>query len=170
MKQILVTVGTTNFDSLISSLDDENFYTLLEENGFTKLIFQIGTGNYQPFKFNNLKISKLEVVVLKLVPKFEEVIRDSKFVISHCGAGTILEGLKNKVNLIVVINPILMNNHQTELAEPLFKQNYILLIKNINKITEEIESIIKGDIKLQAYPEFDYNAIPNLIYEMLDMS
>jgi len=167
---MLITVGTTNFDILITALDNEEFYLLLEKNGFTKLILQIGnTGTYTPSVFKTLKLKSLEVEVVKLVPKFEDFIKSSEYVISHCGAGTILEGLKNKVKLIVVTNPTLMDNHQLELAEPLYKQNYILLIKNIKTIIEELKSMITGEFKLNQYPDFNYDAIPNLIYEMLDI-
>ena len=76
MKQILLTVGTTNFDILITALDNEEFYTLLDKNGFTKLILQIGnTGNYTPSAFKNLNLKSLNVEVVKLVPKFEESYR-----------------------------------------------------------------------------------------------
>ena len=172
MKQLLITVGTTNFDLLITALDTEEFYLLLEKHGFTKLIMQIGnTGSYTPKAFENMsvKLKTLEVEVVKLVPKFEEVIKSSELVISHCGAGTILEGLKNKINLIIVINPTLMNNHQLELAEPLYKQNYILLVKNLKNILEELKGMLTGDFKLNSYPDFNYDVIPNLIYEMLDI-
>ncbi len=168
MKQMLVTVGTTNFDLLITALDCEEFYFLLEKSGFTKLVLQIGnTFTYEPSVYKKLTLKTLVVEVVKLIPKFEDVIKSSEYVISHCGAGTILEGLKNKVNLIVAINPTLMNNHQLELANPLHKQNYILLIKEINNVVSELKGMITGEFRLNSYPDFNYDTIPNLIYEML---
>lgn len=42
------------------------------------------------------------------------------------GAGTILDGLRISVPLIVVPNPSLLDNHQDELAEELEKQGYVV--------------------------------------------
>ena len=50
------------------------------------------------------------------LPKLTNVIEASDLVISHCGAGSAFETLCYHVPLIVVPNPILMDNHQVELA------------------------------------------------------
>jgi beta-1,4-N-acetylglucosaminyltransferase len=42
------------------------------------------------------------------------------------GAGTILDGLRIGVPLIVVPNPSLLDNHQDELAEELARQGYVV--------------------------------------------
>ena len=42
------------------------------------------------------------------------------------GAGTILDGLRINVPLIVVPNPSLLDNHQDDLAEELEKQGYVV--------------------------------------------
>ena len=40
-KQILITVGTTKFENLIKAIDNEKFYELIINNGFTKIIYYI---------------------------------------------------------------------------------------------------------------------------------
>jgi len=40
-----------------------------------------------------------------------EKIKSADFIISHCGAGTILEALRLNKSLLAVINNSLMNNH-----------------------------------------------------------
>lgn len=47
-------------------------------------------------------------------------------VITHAGAGSILEGLRMGVAMIVVANPRLLDNHQEELAEELARQGYVV--------------------------------------------
>lgn len=44
-------------------------------------------------------------------------IERASLVVSHAGAGSIFESLLFKVPLVVVPNPILMGNHQVELAD-----------------------------------------------------
>ena len=127
--QCTVCVGTTNFDKLIEALDCEQFYKLLTEAGFTRLIMQIGQATYEP-KFLATD-DKLEVLVRKTV-MLEPIINKSHLVISHCGAGIVLECLRSTMNAdkeklslgegtmnISVVNDSLMNNHQFELADKL---------------------------------------------------
>jgi beta-1,4-N-acetylglucosaminyltransferase len=60
-------------------------------------------------------------------------------VISHAGAGTCIDVLSRKKNLIVVINHSLMNNHQIELAEQLHKEKY-LFYSTISQLPETLQS------------------------------
>ena len=133
-KQVLVTVGTTKFEDLIINLDNEKFYRMLDEKGFDTVFYQIGSGEYSPTKWEKMNLINLKVNVVRLAPKFEEIIKDSEYIITHCGAGSLLESLKNKKKVIGVINEKLMDNHQMELASQLLKDEYIYLVTKIPKI------------------------------------
>ena len=48
------------------------------------------------------------------------------YLLTYLGAGTTLEVLRQHKPLIVAINEDLMDNHQIELADQLFHENYLL--------------------------------------------
>ena len=170
-KQILITVGTTKFENLIEAIDNEEFYYFFDNLNFDKMIIQKGKGEYIPNKFLNLKLENLKIEIYEILPNFEQIIKNSEYIISHGGAGIILESLKNKKKLFVAVNDTLMDNHQIELASSLEKDNYIYYIKDLNNLVDNIQQIIKEEKKnkLSIYPDINYNAIPDLIYGMLDI-
>eukprot|EP00435_Cladocopium_sp_Y103_P039529 s1628_g10.t1 len=49
-----------------------------------------------------------------LKPSLEDEMSSASLVISHAGAGSIIEALRQKRRLLVVVNPALMDNHQLE--------------------------------------------------------
>ncbi|KAK7753936.1 N-acetylglucosaminyldiphosphodolichol N-acetylglucosaminyltransferase catalytic subunit alg13 [Diatrype stigma] len=52
--------------------------------------------------------------------------RDHGVIISHAGAGTILDALGVHARLIAVPNPALMDNHQAELAEAMEREGHLV--------------------------------------------
>ena len=167
-KQILITVGTTKFENLIKAIDNEQFYEMLIKNGFTKIIIQKGCGEYIPKNYKNYE-NKIKIQISEILNNFENIIKSSELIISHAGAGIILESLKNKRKVIVCVNDELMDNHQIELASSLHENNYVYYCKNLPNITEEAEKVISNNFKLKEYPEFNYDIIPNAIYSTLNI-
>ena len=167
-KQILITVGTTKFENLIKAIDTEKFYEMIIKYKFTKIIIQKGTGEYIPKIYEKYK-DKINIQVSTLLNNFENIIKTSELIISHGGAGIILESLKNKRKLIVCVNDELMDNHQIELASSLDKEGYVHYCRKVNDIVDDIESLLNNKKQIKPYPEINYEAIPNLIYSMLDL-
>lgn len=167
-KQLLITVGTTKFEQLIKAADKDEFYQLLIDNQFTHLIIQKGSGEYIPNAY--LKYTgKMDIKVETILNNFEEVIKESELIISHGGAGIILESLKNKRKVIVCVNDLLMDNHQKELASSLDKERHVHYATNLEALAKDVEMILKNRNMILDYPEFNYDAIPNLIYKMLEI-
>ena len=167
-KQILITVGTTKFENLIKAIDNDNFYNMIIKNGFTKIIIQKGHGEYIPINHKKFE-QKIKIQISEILNNFEDIIKSSELIISHGGAGIILESLKNKKKVIVCVNDVLMDNHQVELASSLHSEGYVHYCQDLSKITEEAEQIILHPEKIKEYPEFNYDIIPNTIYSMLNI-
>ena len=167
-KQILITVGTTKFENLIKAIDNKKFYEMLINAGFTKIIIQKGYGEYIPQNYKTFE-NQIKIQISEIINHFEDVIKSSELIISHGGAGIILESLKNKKKVIVCVNDELMDNHQIELATSLHENNYVYYCKNLQNIVEDAEKLISNSVKLIDYPEFNYDIIPNAIYSTLNI-
>ena len=55
-------------------------------------------------------------------------MKDASLIISHAGAGSIMEGLALNKVMLVVINSSLMDNHQSELAYALSRRHHLLCV------------------------------------------
>jgi len=118
LMEVFVTVGTTKFEQLIQALDQDATITALASKGYRKITVQRGTGVNT---LSNALWQKMnfEVEVWASKPSIQEELSRATLIISHAGAGTILEVLGKQKPLIVVINESLLGNHQIELAERL---------------------------------------------------
>lgn len=125
---IFVTVGTTRFDELIDTIFTDEILKLLQRCQCKSLKIQYGAGK-------SIDTDAIERVGRQFSINIEcydfkanilTDINESDLVISHAGAGSCIEVLTSKKPLIVVVNENLMNNHQTELAQQLFIDGYLL--------------------------------------------
>mmetsp|Transcript_17249 Transcript_17249/g.25570 ORF Transcript_17249/g.25570 Transcript_17249/m.25570 type:complete len:169 (-) Transcript_17249:16-522(-) len=123
-KAVFVTVGTTLFESLTKQIDKDETLIRLSQLGYKNLTIQIGKGSYKPR--TGERAGDVEVSCFDYVPDISNLIRQSDLVISHAGAGTVMEVLHAEKPLIVVVNDVLMNNHQAELAKALDQRNYAI--------------------------------------------
>lgn len=116
-----MTVGTTSFDKLISTVTSDLFQEDLLDRGFSHITAQIG-------RFQDLisPITGMTIRHFDYSSSIEKEIRSADLVIAHAGAGTALEVLRAGKPLVCVINDDLMDNHQTELADELSRTGHVL--------------------------------------------
>eukprot|EP00013_Stygamoeba_regulata_P018904 CAMPEP_0177657126 /NCGR_PEP_ID=MMETSP0447-20121125/16001_1 /TAXON_ID=0 /ORGANISM="Stygamoeba regulata, Strain BSH-02190019" /LENGTH=223 /DNA_ID=CAMNT_0019161425 /DNA_START=35 /DNA_END=706 /DNA_ORIENTATION=+ len=114
---VLVTVGSTSFDSLMNIVDSKRFADEMEQLGVSRLVVQYGRGEHT--EFPALRDRSFEVESYAFKPSLGEDMRRARLVISHAGAGTVLEALGLGRTLFVVVNRNLMHDHQSELADAL---------------------------------------------------
>ena len=116
-RQVFVTVGTTEFDALIEAVDSDAAHAALAALGYTRVLFQVGRGSARPRGPAGSRSSRLPTACFDFAPSLDEHVGASALVISHAGAGSIMDALGRRKPLVVVANDALMDNHQTELAD-----------------------------------------------------
>lgn len=126
--KVFVTVGTTQFDDLITTVLSTEFLQQLQTSKCGHLLIQCGTG--REIDATAIESAKqrhhINVDSYRMKNNILDDIRSSDLVISHAGAGSCIEVLSAKKPLIVVVNEKLMDNHQSELAAQLHSEGYLL--------------------------------------------
>lgn len=144
-KTIFVTVGTTRFDKLVISATSKVALDWMVQQGFTTLTIQYGRGVEPQIDRNKYgdgtsppssssSISPLAIQVYDFRPSLEEDMMKADLVLSHAGAGTVMEALRMKKKLVVVINTLLMDNHQTELAGAMASRGHLIMVEEPEKL------------------------------------
>jgi len=128
-RTIFVTVGTTLFDKLISATTSQTALEWMVQNGYTKLVLQYGKGS-EP-KIPTAASSKvLQIEQYRFRPTLDVDMQAADLILSHAGAGTVLEAMKFQKKLVVVINTELMDNHQTELAHAMGERHHLFVVES----------------------------------------
>lgn len=144
-KTVFVTVGTTKFDDLLASITNHNTLKVLKRKGYTSMIIQMGNSKFLLEHSDIMNISSY-----KFKPDIGPDMYNSDLVISHGGAGSIMQALDHGKPLLVVINEKLMDNHQYELAEKLSEQKYLYYTtcKNLNNYIENLDFSLLNSVKI----------------------
>ncbi|KAH3762982.1 UDP-N-acetylglucosamine transferase subunit ALG14 [Pelomyxa schiedti] len=152
-RTVFVTVGTTNFDPLIRVADSEQFRVLMMKKGYTGVVMQIGNGAYLPSCVcvpprgledsakaeASSQTGKWRAVFYRFKDSLDADMKNAALVISHAGAGSIVEAVRNERKTFVVINDTLMGNHQTELATKMSSLGAIVLVKRATLLLDTLE-------------------------------
>ena len=153
-RTIFVTVGTTRFDRLIETIFDEtsNVLPVLQQCfRVERLILQTGESPMP----KTLPSTSVRIESYPYKDSIAADIERADLVISHAGAGTILQTLEAQKPLLVVVNEKLMNNHQLEIAHQMEKEGYLChctcstLAEGLKKMAStSFQWYEKGDPKL----------------------
>ncbi|EEB08174.2 N-acetylglucosaminyldiphosphodolichol N- acetylglucosaminyltransferase Alg13 [Schizosaccharomyces japonicus yFS275] len=122
---VLVTVGSTSFNELIEAVGHKSFYETLVRHGYSRLYVQYGGGK-TVFENRDPDVPGLEVTGFDYVADLTPYMEEAQLVVSHAGAGSILQALRRGKRLVIVPNETLMDNHQIELAEKMDSCGYAM--------------------------------------------
>uniref|UniRef100_A0A7S3AUG2 UDP-N-acetylglucosamine transferase subunit ALG13 n=1 Tax=Haptolina ericina TaxID=156174 RepID=A0A7S3AUG2_9EUKA len=153
-----VTVGTTQFDVLIQTLLSDEALALLATQGYEKLVLQIGRGDDPP-AINN---PPLAIDWFRFKTSLHKDMADASLIISHAGAGSVLEGMRLRARMVVVVNDALMDNHQQELAQELHSQDH-LLATTPAKLIDALQTLPQRNVQFRPFPEPNMEAFPRFL-------
>mmetsp|Transcript_24969 Transcript_24969/g.99164 ORF Transcript_24969/g.99164 Transcript_24969/m.99164 type:complete len:161 (+) Transcript_24969:227-709(+) len=85
-------------------------------------------------------------------------------VVSHAGAGSLMEALALKKRVVAVVNAALMGNHQVELADALRRQRSIVLAAapTAPALVDAVAAATEATT-LDTYPDVDDALFPKLV-------
>lgn len=162
------TVGTTSFDALVRALDSAEAVEALRARGLGALVLQIGRGAYLPRRLVPAGGAEegaaelpggFRVAYYRFKPNLGADIAGAELVISHAGAGTVMECLRARKRTVVVVNEELMDNHQTELAGALDRMGSLRCTTCAGLV-----QVLRDDpLRFTAYPEPDVSAFAKML-------
>ncbi|XP_003743298.1 UDP-N-acetylglucosamine transferase subunit ALG13 homolog [Galendromus occidentalis] len=158
LRTVFVTVGTTQFDDLVTEVTKLETVQLLSGCGYSKIVVQFGSGTIP-------KIKHRAVSFFDFKSSLENDMRAADLIISHAGAGSILEAVRHrKSKLIVVVNEKLLDNHQLELARAMDSNGYAACT-TVEKLAETIQRV--QDEVFVPFPEQDKSKFPEVLNNIL---
>ncbi|KPI88731.1 putative glycosyltransferase family 28 protein [Leptomonas seymouri] len=156
----LVTVGSTKFTALVEAMVQPELCAALKKHfQITKLYVQYGTAALPTpesvttvleapkgedaglqSSVQQWNCGGLGVEAFPYRPHLNELIRTATLVVTHAGAGTILEGLQARRPLVVVPNRQLMSDHQMELAGGLAAGRFLFSLQ-VTELAERLPTL-----------------------------
>jgi len=142
---ILVTVGTTRFDSLVEYIDSHF------KNSIFSITFQIADGKYKPKNFPYFDYSE----------NIDLYYNQSDFVVTHAGAGSIYKLLEKHKKIIIVPNLDRRDNHQLDIANFMSTNNYAISVADFDHLNKAFESI--QGCEFSPFEKVDFNKTLEII-------
>lgn len=130
---ILVILGTQDkqFPRLLEAVDRE----IKNGNIKDKVIVQAGQTKYQS--------DNMEILDLVSAPEFDKLIDEADLIITHGGAGSILNAIKKGKKIIAAARLAEYkehhNDHQKQIIKEFADQGYLLELENFNELDKIIE-------------------------------
>lgn len=135
---ILVTVGTTSFNSLFEALDSCDIPDSIH------IECQIANGDYIPKQFPYFRFAD----------DFFDKLHNADAIITHAGAGTVFHILETGKKSLVVANLERADKHQMELARFVELNDYALSVTSLQELDAKIPRLLDYSPKPYQKTEF----------------
>ncbi|KAF9573699.1 hypothetical protein EC968_008215 [Mortierella alpina] len=165
-RTVFVTVGSTRFDRLVALASAPSFRHLLHQLGYTQLMLQHGNSPIPQHSSTDPSSEEALLIPYSYKPSLQQDMEHADLIISHAGSGSILEALRLKKKLIVVVNEDLMDNHQQELGSVLHQQKH-LVCTSVSSLEEALKA--REYDSLIPFPEPDPTRFANFLDSRLSL-
>ena len=157
--KIFLTVGTTQFEELVAVIDSKDFQDMVAKTfGTREILVQIGKGVKEPKSHT----SQVSVSFYRLKPDIKEDMATADLIITHCGAGSVTEAMNAGKPTVAVVNQLLMDNHQSELAEALVEAGpFLFAVDNPAQLVKQLPHLEFAALKRYKSPD-----LTNFVREM----
>ena len=146
--KIFVTVGNTQYNSLVKTIDET-----LSSDEF-EVTIQLADGHYTPKNHQFFRFSD------NVKPYFD----DADVVITHAGAGTVFQLLEDKARMVVIPNHDRVDTHQLDLAQYVDQNKFASVCYDLTKIKECVMAAVEDNYnEYRNTPFRGYGLISELI-------
>ena len=123
MKIILITVGTTAFNSLVRAASEQL-------QGKYELIFQIANGSFKP----------QGAEVFNYTNNLQDYYNRADLVITHGGAGSVYQLLEMRKKLVIVPNLERVDKHQLDICQFMQEHNHASVCQDLSQLSDYVEN------------------------------
>lgn len=166
-KNVFVTVGTTRFEKLVAAVTSPVALDWMSSQGYSSLTIQYGTGKQPEIEKSK---TPFPVYAYSFQPSLAKDMETADLILSHAGAGTVMEALRLQKKLVVVINTLLMDNHQTELAAAMEERGHLFMVENPELLEKKDTWISFQDFVPVPHKGGDEKDFPRLLDSFLGFS
>ena len=142
---IFVTVGSTDFDTLVQTVDEIASTEPLQG------IMQIGHGCYEP----------VHLPYFRFASPLDGYYERASLVIAHGGLATTMEVLRRGLPLISVSNPDRYDNHQDDLLRTMADDGYLVWCRRLDDLPEAITTVQTTALRKYRRPECTIHHVIN---------
>ena len=142
---LFISVGTTKFDTLMTSVDSQTFASAISSSSLTGIVIQKGSSTCTLTTLSSACESlSLPLEIYDYKPSIKADMEGAGAVLAHAGAGTITEVLRMGLPLVVCVNTSLMDNHQEELAHAMEDAGYLIVAPedNVDAIADAVNRVV----------------------------
>ena len=117
---------------------------------------------------------QIEFHCFRFKANLDQEMDDADLIISHCGAGSILEAVSRKKTLMVIINESLQDNHQTELSRAIVAGGYAVsatpqeLLSSLALLQQKVPWLDRQVDTCKTFPIHDAKLFPKIVESLFD--
>lgn len=147
----------------------EIFHRILAEHGVAKQ-FGLLLTTYGDFEEHN---GRIKIIAFPFDTNLADYIERADLVVSHAGTGSILDVLRLNKKLVAVLNDLLMDNHQREIAHAFEAKGHLCAVSSTEMASDsdpllaKVQGLLQGVCQLTPLESPPSSVLAGIIrYEM----